>query len=83
MHRSTPPDEGDCQVLLNSPSNRSGLPLSAVRAHPTRAIKTMADLFPNPGIVVLGRVEGRVEAFDRPGSTAVTFELADHSEGRR
>ena len=37
---------------------------------------------PTPGIVVLGRVEGNVEALDRPGSTAVTFELADHSEGR-
>ena len=38
---------------------------------------------PNPGIVVLGRVEGSVEALDRLGSMAVTFELADHSEGRR
>jgi hypothetical protein len=33
--------------------------------------------------VLSARSFGSVEALDRPGSTAVTFELADHSEGRR
>ena len=105
MHRNTPPDEEDCQVTLNSPSNRSGLPLSAVSAHPTRAMKInirtndtvltatllgskaardFASLLPlTLTMADFGRVEGSVEALDRPGSTAVTFELADHSEGRR
>ncbi len=30
---------------------------------------------PDPGIVVLGTIDGGVEAFDVPGSTKVTIEL--------
>jgi len=38
---------------------------------------------PSPGIVVLGKVDSGLEALDRAGSTAVTFELSRDPEGRR
>ncbi len=30
---------------------------------------------PDPGIIILGTIDGGVEAFDVPGSTTVTIEL--------
>ena len=38
---------------------------------------------PEPGIVVLGRIESGVEALDRPGSMNVTIELLRDAQGRR
>ncbi|HXF96908.1 MAG TPA: cyclophilin-like fold protein [Gemmatimonadales bacterium] len=32
---------------------------------------------PDPGIIVIGRIDSSVEAFDVPGSVRVTFELLD------
>ena len=38
---------------------------------------------PEPGIVVLGRIDSGVEALDRPGSVNVTIELLPDVQGRR
>jgi hypothetical protein len=38
---------------------------------------------PQPGIVVLGRIESGIEALDLPGSMNVTIELLRDAQGRR
>src|SRR5438105_1839867 len=38
---------------------------------------------PEPGIVVLGRIESGIEALDLPGSMNVTIELLPEAQGRR
>ncbi|TMA99762.1 MAG: hypothetical protein E6J64_21360 [Deltaproteobacteria bacterium] len=38
---------------------------------------------PQPGIVVLGRIDSGVDVFDVPGSTSVTIALISGAQGRR